>query len=71
MDWFGKTPRRGPTAPTPPRLGLIDYGQVGRLTREQRVNYANFIAALAAGDRPRTVRLITEVLGKPLWHAWA
>lgn len=33
------------------RLGLIDYGQVKRITMEQRMQYARLIVALARGTR--------------------
>jgi len=45
------------------RLGLIDYGQVGRLTRQQRLNYAQLVTAVAAGDKDRAVRISRDVFG--------
>ena len=45
------------------RLGLIDYGQVKRLSLSERVKYAKLILALARDDREEIVRLYFDELG--------
>lgn len=45
------------------RLGLIDYGQVKRMTLEDRIVYAKVILALHREDREEVVRLFTEEIG--------
>jgi aarF domain-containing kinase len=45
------------------RLGLVDYGQVGRLTKEDTSKYARIIIALANDERAEVARLLTEDLG--------
>jgi len=39
------------------RLGLIDYGQVKTMTKEQRIKYAKLILAHARGDKPEIIRM--------------
>jgi len=41
-----------------PQLGLIDYGQVKRLTKEDRLLLCELIVALANEDKPEIVRLV-------------
>jgi len=43
-----------------PQLGLIDYGQVKRISREKRHLFAKIIIALADDDRERIVELMKE-----------
>eukprot|EP00527_Entomoneis_sp_CCMP2396_P006394 CAMPEP_0198155298 /NCGR_PEP_ID=MMETSP1443-20131203/69064_1 /TAXON_ID=186043 /ORGANISM="Entomoneis sp., Strain CCMP2396" /LENGTH=608 /DNA_ID=CAMNT_0043822045 /DNA_START=84 /DNA_END=1910 /DNA_ORIENTATION=- len=43
-----------------PQLGLIDYGQVKRLTKEQRHLFAKLIIALDEGNRDLVVKYLTE-----------
>ena len=43
------------------RVGLIDYGQVKRLTPEIRVAFAKLILALYRDDRDEVVRIMWEV----------
>lgn len=45
------------------RLGLIDYGQVKRLTIPQRILYAKLILALARDDRKEIVRIYFDEMG--------
>ncbi len=45
------------------RLGLIDYGQVKRMSLEDRIVYAKVILALHRDDREEVVRLFTEEIG--------
>jgi aarF domain-containing kinase len=42
------------------RLGLIDYGQVKKLTDAQRLSYARLIDALARDDKKEIVRVMKE-----------
>lgn len=39
------------------RLGLIDYGQVKTMTKEQRIKYAKLILAHARGDKQEIIRM--------------
>jgi len=43
-----------------PRLGLIDYGNTGQLTKERRVLFCKLIVALADDNREDIVRLMKE-----------
>ncbi len=43
------------------RLGLIDYGQVKRLSLNERISYAKLICALAREDRAAIVSRIREM----------
>lgn len=43
-----------------PQLGLIDYGQVKQLTREERLLMCKIILALADNDRNEVVRLMVQ-----------
>jgi aarF domain-containing kinase len=43
-----------------PTLGLIDYGQVKRLTKETRVLFAKILIALDDDNREEVVRLMKE-----------
>lgn len=43
-----------------PQLGLIDYGQVKRLTKEDRHLFCRIVLALADDDRAAIVRLVKE-----------
>lgn len=45
------------------RLGLIDYGQVKRMSIAQRISYAKLIIAHSRGDRKEVVRLHFDELG--------
>lgn len=45
------------------RLGLIDYGQVKTMSREERIKYAKLILALARDDREEVQRLHFNELG--------
>lgn len=45
------------------RLGLLDYGQVKRLSESDRVLYAKLVIAMARDDRKEIVRLMTEEIG--------
>ena len=44
------------------RLGLIDYGQVKRMTIQERINYARLIKAHSEMDYKEVVRLHFDVL---------
>jgi predicted unusual protein kinase regulating ubiquinone biosynthesis (AarF/ABC1/UbiB family) len=44
------------------RIGLIDYGQVKRLTDDIRTSFARLIIALWRDDRPEVVRIMQQVL---------
>ncbi len=44
------------------RLGLIDYGQVKRMTMQERINYARLIKAHSMMDYQEVVRLHFDVL---------
>jgi aarF domain-containing kinase len=41
-----------------PQLGLIDYGQVKKLSKEDRLLLCQLIVALANEDKPEIVRLV-------------
>jgi hypothetical protein len=43
-----------------PQLGLIDYGQVKKLTKKERLHLCKIIIALANDDKKSIVRLLTE-----------
>jgi aarF domain-containing kinase len=43
-----------------PQLGLIDYGQVKQLTKEERLHMCKIILALANDDREEVVRLMVQ-----------
>ncbi len=43
-----------------PQLGLIDYGQVKSLTKEQRHLVCKLVIALAEDNRDDVVRLMKE-----------
>jgi len=43
-----------------PQLGLIDYGQVKRLSKEKRVLFAKLIVALDDDNRDEIIRLMQE-----------
>lgn len=43
-----------------PQLGLIDYGQVKSLTKEERLHMCKIILALASDDKKEIVRLMTK-----------
>jgi len=43
-----------------PQLGLIDYGQVKKLTKEQRHLFSRIIIALDDDDREKIVELMKE-----------
>lgn len=45
------------------RLGLIDYGQVKRMTVSDRIMYAKLIIALSRDDRDEVVRIAREESG--------
>jgi aarF domain-containing kinase len=45
------------------RLGLIDYGQVKRMSESDRIIYAKLQIALSRDDREEVVRLMTEEVG--------
>jgi len=45
------------------RLGLIDFGQVGRINDEDRAKLANIMIALAEDDKDEVVRVYTEDMG--------
>jgi aarF domain-containing kinase len=45
------------------RLGLIDYGQVKRMTERDRVIYAKLVLAMHRDDRKEIVRLMTDEIG--------
>lgn len=45
------------------RLGLIDYGQVKRLSESDRVLYAKLVLAMARDNRKEIVRLMTDEIG--------
>ena len=42
------------------RLGLLDYGMVGRLSSKDRVNVAETIVALSDKDKAATAKLYRE-----------
>lgn len=42
------------------RLGLVDFGQVGRLDMESKRTFARFMLALAADDRETVVKILCE-----------
>ena len=43
-----------------PQLGLIDYGQVKFLSKEDRLLFAKLILALADNDKKKIVQLMKE-----------
>ena len=43
-----------------PKLGLIDYGSTGQLTKEKRLLFCKLVIALADDDRKEIVRLMKE-----------
>ncbi len=45
------------------RLGLIDYGQVKRMTVDERVKYAKLMIAHARGDKAEVIRIHFDELG--------
>lgn len=45
------------------RLGLVDYGQVKRMTDRDRVIYAKLVLALSRDDKDEIVRLMTDEVG--------
>jgi aarF domain-containing kinase len=45
------------------RLGLVDYGQVKRMSENDRISYAKLQIALARDDRKEVVRVMTEEVG--------
>lgn len=45
------------------RLGLIDYGQVKKMTVEDRIIYAKLIIAISRDDREEVVRIMTDEVG--------
>lgn len=45
------------------RLGLVDYGQVKRMTVEDRIIYAKIIIAISRGNKKEVVRLMTDEVG--------
>lgn len=42
------------------RIGLVDYGQVKRMSVEDRTQYAKLILALNRNDRAEVIRIVTE-----------
>lgn len=44
------------------KIGLIDFGQVKRISEEQRINYAKLIIALKRKDEKEVARLYFDVL---------
>lgn len=45
------------------RLGLVDYGQVKRMSLEDRIVYAKLIVALNRDDRDEVVRIMSDEVG--------
>lgn len=45
------------------RLGLVDYGQVKRMTERDRVIYAKLVLAMHRDDRAEIVRLMKDEIG--------
>ncbi|PXF47144.1 kinase UbiB [Gracilariopsis chorda] len=45
------------------RLGLVDYGQVKRMSLEDRIVYAKLIVALNRDDRDEVVRIMSDEIG--------
>mgnify|MGYP001810258289 CR=1 FL=1 len=45
------------------RLGLIDYGQVKRMTLDQRLTYAKLILAHACNDKDEVIRIHFKEMG--------
>jgi aarF domain-containing kinase len=43
-----------------PQLGLIDYGQVKTLTKEERLLFCRLIVALADDDKEKIIEALTE-----------
>ncbi|KAL7546219.1 hypothetical protein ACHAWF_009558 [Thalassiosira exigua] len=60
-----------------PQLGLIDYGQVKVLTKEQRLLFCEIIVALADGDKDRVCELVREAgyksekMDRDIMYRWA
>ena len=51
------------------RLGLIDYGMVGRLGIEERACIARTVLALAAGDKEEVARIYHTAGYRACWHS--
>lgn len=51
------------------RLGLIDYGMVGRLTAQDRGNIARVLLALGAKDEQRVAQLYRNAGYRACWHS--
>mmetsp|Transcript_21715 Transcript_21715/g.61585 ORF Transcript_21715/g.61585 Transcript_21715/m.61585 type:complete len:560 (+) Transcript_21715:83-1762(+) len=51
------------------RLGLIDYGMVGRLSLQERRLVARVIVALARGDSAEVARFYREGGYQSIWHS--
>ena len=49
------------------RLGLLDYGMVGRITDAERLQIAMTILALASNHKTKVVRLYTEAGYQAFW----
>jgi aarF domain-containing kinase len=45
------------------RLGLVDYGQVKRMSVKDRISYAKLIIALSRDDKEEVVRIMTKEIG--------
>ncbi len=45
------------------RIGLIDYGQVKRISRISRVRYAKCMLALASGDQAKLCNVLYNEFG--------
>jgi aarF domain-containing kinase len=45
------------------RLGLVDYGQVKRMTERDRIIYAKLVIAMSRDDRKEIVRLLSDEIG--------
>lgn len=45
------------------RLGLVDYGQVKRLSESDRILYAKLVIAMSRDDRKEIVRLMADEIG--------
>ncbi|CEM09973.1 unnamed protein product [Vitrella brassicaformis CCMP3155] len=61
---FNGDPHPGNILLTPDgKLGLIDYGQVKHITREQRLNLAHLVVALAEKNYPQAAKVLTEKVG--------
>lgn len=53
------------------RLGLIDYGMVGRLTPQERENVARVVLGLQRGDRDGVADLYHDAGYRTCWHSGA